>query len=208
MKKLDLVALASGGGTNLQAIIDNIEAGKVNARINAVISNNSKAFCLERARKHNIPAIHLSHNMFATPEQFDDKLLSVLKENEVDLIILAGYMKMLSPRVIKAYRNKILNIHPGLLPHFGGKGMYGIHVHEAVLKSGMKVSGVTVHLVDEIYDHGAIVLQKCVPVEDHDTPESLAQRVLKVEHQLYSEAIQLFAEDKIEIRDNKAYLKR
>jgi formyltetrahydrofolate-dependent phosphoribosylglycinamide formyltransferase len=208
MKKLNLVALASGGGTNLQAIIDNIEAGKVNARIKAVISNNSKAFCLERARKHNIPAIHLSHKMFAAPDQFDDKLLSLLKENEVDFVILAGYMKMLSPRVIKAYKNKILNIHPGLLPHFGGKGMYGIHVHEAVLKSGMKVSGVTVHLVDEIYDHGPIVLQKCVPVEDHDTPESLAERVLNVEHQLYSEAIQLFAEDKIEIRDNRAYLRR
>jgi phosphoribosylglycinamide formyltransferase-1 len=208
MKKLNLVVLASGGGTNLQAIIDNIQAGKLDARIKAVISNNSKAFCLERARKHNIPAIHLSHKMFDTQDEFNEKLLSILKENEVDLVILAGYMKILSPRVIRTYRNKILNIHPALLPHFGGKGMYGIHVHEAVLKSGMKVSGVTVHIVDEIYDHGAIVLQRCVPVEDQDTPESLAERVLKVEHQLYSEVIQLFAEDKIEVRDNKAYIKK
>jgi len=208
MRKLNLVVLASGGGTNLQAIIDSIEAGKVDARIKAVISNNSKAFCLERARKHNIPAIHLSHKMFEAKDEFDEKLLSVLKENEVDLIILAGYMKILSPKVIRAYRNKILNIHPGLLPHFGGKGMYGIHVHQAVLKSGMKVSGVTVHMVDEIYDHGAIVLQKCVPVENHDTPESLAERVLKVEHQLYSEAIQLFAEERIEVRDNRVYIRK
>jgi phosphoribosylglycinamide formyltransferase-1 len=208
MKKLNLVVLASGGGTNLQAIIDNIQAGKLDARIKAVISNNSKAFCLERARKHNIPAIHLSHKMFDTQDEFDEKLLSILKEKEVDLVILAGYMKILSPKVIRTYRNKILNIHPALLPHFGGKGMYGIHVHEAVLKSGMKVSGVSVHIVDEIYDHGAIVLQRCVPVEDQDTPESLAERVLKVEHQLYPEAIQLFAEDKIEVRDNKAYIKK
>lgn len=208
MKKLNLVALASGGGTNLQAVIDHIEAGKLDAQIKAVISNNSKAFCLERARKHNMPAIHLSHKMFNTTDEFDEKLLSVLKENGADLVILAGYMKIVSPKVIRAYRNKILNIHPGLLPHFGGTGMYGIHVHEAVLKSGMKVSGVTVHIVDEIYDHGAIIMQKCVPVEDHDTPESLAERVLKVEHQLYSEAIQLFAQDKIEVRDNKAYRKR
>jgi len=178
MKKINLAVLASGGGSNLQAIIDNIEAG------------------------------HLSHKMFDTPDEFDAKFLSILKENEVDLIVLAGYMKMLSPEVVRTYKNKILNIHPALLPHFGGKGMYGIHVHEAVLNSGMKVSGVTVHIVDEIYDHGAIILQRCVPVEDDDTPESLAERVLKVEHQLYSQAIQLFAQDKIEIRDNKAYLKR
>lgn len=208
MRKLNLAVLASGGGTNLQAIIDNIEAGKLNAEIKAVISNNSKAFCLERARKHNIAAIHLSHKMFNTTDEFNEKLLSVLKENGADLVILAGYMKILSPKVIRAYRNKILNIHPGLLPQFGGKGMYGIHVHEAVLKSGMKVSGVTVHIVDEIYDHGAIVLQKCVPIEDDDTPESLAERVLKVEHQLYSEAIQLFAEDKIEVRENRVYMKK
>ncbi|MGB2697764.1 MAG: phosphoribosylglycinamide formyltransferase [Candidatus Zixiibacteriota bacterium] len=208
MKKLNLVVLASGGGTNLQLIIDNIESGKLNAEIKAVISNNSKAFCLERARKHNIPTIHLSHKMFNTADEFDDKLLSILKENKVDLVILAGYMKILSPTVIRAYKNKILNIHPGLLPHFGGKGMYGMHVHEAVLKSGMKVSGVSVHIVDEVYDHGPIILQRCVPVESDDTPESLAQRVLIIEHQLYSEAIQLFAEDKIEIKENRVHIKK
>ncbi len=208
MKKLNLVVLASGGGTNLQAIIDNIEAGKLNAQIKAVISNNSKAFALERARNHHIPTMHLSHKQFNTSEEFDQKLLSVLKENETDMIVLAGYMKMIAPTVIRQYKNRIINIHPALLPSFGGKGMYGIHVHEAVIKSGAKVTGVSVHLVDEIYDHGAIVMQKTVPVSDDDTPESLAERVLKVEHQAYSEAIQLFAEDKIEVRGNRSYLKQ
>jgi phosphoribosylglycinamide formyltransferase-1 len=207
MKKLNLVALASGGGTNVQAIIDNIEAGKLNAQIKAVISNNSKSGALERARKHNITAIHLSHKQFATPEEFDQRLLSVLKENETDLVVLAGYMKMLSPTIVRAYKNKILNIHPALLPSFGGSGMYGIHVHEAVIDSGVKVTGVTVHLVDEIYDHGPIIVQKCVPVLADDTPEILQQRVLPHEHKLYSEAIQLFAEGKVEIKDNKAYIK-
>ena len=183
MKKLNLIVIASGGGTNLQAIIDNIEAGKLSARIKAVISNNSKSGALERARNHNIPAIHLSHKQFATPEEFDLKLLSILKENDTDMVVLAGYMKMLSPVIIREYKNRIINIHPALLPSFGGPGMYGIHVHEAVIKAGVKVSGVTVHLVDEIYDHGAIVIQKTVPVMDDDTPESLAERVLKVEHQ-------------------------
>jgi phosphoribosylglycinamide formyltransferase-1 len=115
---------------------------------------------------------------------------------------------MISPAIIRQYKNRIINIHPALLPSFGGKGMYGIHVHEAVIKAGVKVTGVTVHLVDEIYDHGAIVMQKTAPVLDDDTPESLAERVLKVEHQIYSEAIQLFAEDKIEIRGNRSYLKK
>jgi len=208
MKKIKLAVLASGGGTNLQAIIDKIESGKLSAEIRVVISNNSKSFALERARRHNIKDVHLSHKMFETKDEFDENLLEILKENEVDLVVLAGYMKILSPKVIRAYKNRMINIHPALLPHFGGKGMYGIHVHEAVIKSGVKVTGVTVHLVDEIYDHGAIIIQKCVPVEDSDTPESLAERVLKVEHQLYSEAIQLFAEEKIEIKGNRVYVKK
>ncbi len=208
MKKLNLVVLCSGEGTNLQAIIDHIEAGKLNAQIKAVISNNSKAGALERARNHNIPGIHLSHKQFATPEEFDQKLLSILKENQTDMLVLAGYMKMLSPVIIREYKNRIINIHPALLPSFGGPGMYGILVHEAVIKSGVKVTGVTVHMVDEVYDHGAIVMQKTVPVMDDDTPESLAERVLKVEHQTYSEALQLFAEERVEIKDNRAFIKK
>jgi len=207
MKKLNLAVLTSGGGTNLQAVIDAIEKGELSAEIKIVISNNSKAFALERARKHNIQALHLSHKQFTTSEEFDEKLLSVLKEKQIDMILLAGYMKILSPTIIRAYRNRILNIHPALLPHFGGPGMYGIHVHEAVIKSGVKISGVTVHIVDEVYDHGAIVMQKAVEVKDDDTPETLAERVLKVEHQTYKEAIQLFAEDRVEIKNNRVYVK-
>ena len=208
MKNLNLAVLASGGGTNLQAIIDAVEKGELSAEVKIVISNNSKAFALERARKHNIQALHLSHKQFATSEEFDDKLLAVLKENQIDMILLAGYMKILSPIIIQAYRHRILNIHPALLPHFGGPGMYGIHVHEAVIKSGVKISGVTVHIVDEAYDHGAIVMQKAVEVKDDDTPESLAERVLKVEHQTYKEAIQLFAEDRIDIKDNRIFVRQ
>ena len=207
MKKLNLVVLASGGGTNLQAIIDSIEAGEVDAQIKAVISNNSKSGALERARNHNITDIHLSHKQFATPEEFNQKLLSILKENETNLVVLAGYMKMLSPTVIREYKNRIINIHPALLPSFGGKGMYGIHVHEAVIESGVKVTGVTVHVVDEVYDHGAILFQKCVPVSSDDTPENLQQKVLPYEHEAYSRVIQLFAEGKIEIKDNRAFIK-
>ncbi len=207
MKKLNLAILCSGGGTNLQALIDAIERGELLAEIKIVISNNSKAFALERAKNHNIPALHLSHKQFTTLEEFDQRLLEVLKENQIDMVVLAGYMKILSPVIIRAYKNRILNIHPALLPHFGGPGMYGIHVHEAVIKSGVKITGVTVHIVDEVYDHGAIVIQKPVEVKDDDTPESLAERVLKVEHQTYKEAIQLFAESRVEVKDNRAYIK-
>jgi len=207
MKKLNLAVLCSGGGTNLQALIDAIERGELLAEIKIVISNNSKAFALERAKNHNIPALHLSHKQFTTPEEFDQRLLEVLKENQIDMVVLAGYMKILSPVIIRAYKNRILNIHPALLPHFGGPGMYGIHVHEAVIKSGVKITGVTVHIVDEVYDHGAIVIQKPVEVKDDDTPESLAERVLKVEHQTYKEAIQLFAEGRVEVKVNRAYIK-
>ncbi len=207
MKKLNLIVLASGGGTNLQAIIDSIEAGKVDAQIKAVISNNSKSGALERARNHNITDIHLSHKQFATPEEFNQKLLSILKEKETDLVVLAGYMKIISPTVIREYKNRMINIHPALLPSFGGKGMYGIHVHEAVIESGVKVTGVTVHVVDEVYDHGAILFQKCVPVSSDDTPESMQQKVLPHEHEAYSRVIQLFAEGKIEIKDNRAFIR-
>jgi len=207
MEKLNLAVLCSGGGTNLQALIDAVENGELSAEIKIVISNNSNAFALERARKHNISGLHLSHKQFATPEEFDQRLLNVLRENQIDMIVLAGYMKMLSSTIIRAYKNRILNIHPALLPHFGGPGMYGMHVHEAVIKSGVKITGVTVHIVDEVYDHGAIVMQKPVEVKDDDTPESLAERVLKVEHDTYKKAVQLFAEERVEIRDNRAYIK-
>lgn len=207
MAQLRLAVLASGRGSNFEAILNNIKQGKLDASIQVVISNKSSAGALEIARQNGIPAVHLSTKDFPEQEQFDERLLSILVEHQVSFVVLAGYLKMLSPIVVRKFKNRILNIHPALLPSFGGKGMYGIHVHEAVLAYGCKVSGVTVHLVDEEYDTGPPVLQRCVPVQDDDTPETLAARVLRVEHQIYSEALQLFAQDRIEINGRQVKIK-
>ncbi len=200
---LRLAVLASGGGTNLQAIIDACQRGEIDARVVLVISNNSAAGALERARKNGIPDLHLSGRQFAGQQEFDNRLLEVLAEHRVDLVILAGYMKLLSPAVVRAYRHRMLNIHPALLPCFGGQGMYGIRVHQAVIDSGAKFSGVSVHIVDEQYDHGPIVAQRVVPVMDDDTPENLADRVLLEEHRIYKEVIQLFAEDRVRVHGRR-----
>jgi phosphoribosylglycinamide formyltransferase-1 len=199
MSPIILGILASGGGTNLQAIIDSIEIGRVTARIAVVISNNSKAWALVRARHHGIPAIHVSRPMFSSEEELDRAIFRTLQEHRVELVILAGYMKKIGLQTIRAYRNRILNTHPALLPAFGGHGMYGHHVHEAVLASGATVSGVTIHLVDEEYDHGPIVAQRTVPVLSGDTPETLAARVLEQEHLLYPQVIQWFAEGRVRV---------
>lgn len=199
MAHLRLAVLASGRGSNFEAILNNIKQGKLDASIQVVISNKDSAGALEIARQNEIPAVHISKKEFPAQKQFDEQVLSILNEYQVNFVILAGYLKMLSPVVVRKFKNRILNIHPALLPSFGGKGMYGIHVHEAVLAYGCRVSGVTVHLVDEAYDTGPPVLQRCVPVQDGDTPETLAARVLKVEHQIYTEALQLFTQDRIEI---------
>lgn len=207
MARLQLAILASGRGSNFEAILNNIKQGKLAASIQVVISNKSSAGALEIARQNGIPAVHISKSEFPEQEQFDIQLLSILNQYGANFIVLAGYLKMLSPFVVRKFKNRILNIHPALLPSFGGKGMYGIHVHEAVLEYGCKVSGVTVHLVDEAYDTGPPVLQRCVPVQDGDTPEILAARVLKVEHQIYTEALQLFVEDRIEIVGRQVKIK-
>ncbi len=207
MAQLRLGVLASGRGSNFEAILNNIQQSNLDASIQVVISNKSSAGALEIARKNGIPAVHISKKEFPEQEQFDEQLLSILAVYQVSFVVLAGYMKMLSPIIVRKFKNRILNIHPALLPSFGGKGMYGIHVHEAVLAYGCKVSGVTVHLVDEKYDTGPPVLQRCVPVQDDDTPETLAARVLKVEHQIYSEALQLFAQNRIEIIGRRVKIK-
>lgn len=202
-KSLKIAVLASGEGTNLQAIIDAIKGGRLKAEIRAVISNNSGSGALRRARKEGLFGLYLSHKQFIVPEEFDQELLKVLGEREVELVCLAGYMKMLSPRVISAYRERILNIHPALLPAFGGKGMFGQRVHQAVIEYGVKLTGVTVHIVDEKYDHGPIVLQRAVPVLENDDAKSLSQRVLEVEHKLYPEAIRLFAEGRAKVEGRR-----
>lgn len=198
---LFLAVLASGNGSNLQAISHAIENQELHARIQLVLSNNSQAGALQFARERGIPAVHLSSKVIPQENQFIQSMLSVFSEYNVNFIALAGYMKLVPPEVVRRYRNRITNIHPALLPRFGGAGMYGMHVHEAVIQSGETESGATVHLVDEAYDRGPIVLQRRIAVLPTDTPDSLQKKVLQVEHQLYPEALQLFAEERVVIEN-------
>jgi len=204
---LNLCVLASGSGSNLKAIIKAGKTGKISSQVALVISNNSDSGALNTAKKYKIPAIHLSQKLFESPAEFNKELLRLLKKFKIDLIILAGYMKIVSPEIIQKYKNKILNIHPALLPAFGGKGMYGINVHEAVLSSGEKKSGATVHMVDSEYDEGPVVLQKEVRIGAKETPETLRKKILRIEHNLYPEAIKLFEDRKISVKGNKVYIK-
>ena len=186
MSGLRMAVLVSGGGTNLQSVIDAVEAGTLQSKIVCVISNKETAYGLERARKHQIPAYFINPK----EEEYDDKLLAKLEEEKVDLVVLAGYLKILAPNLIQKYKHRIINIHPSLLPKFGGKGFYGLHVHEAVIAAGEKESGATVHYVDEGVDTGEIILQRKVQVEVDDTPETLQARILdKIEHKILVEAI-------------------
>lgn len=195
---LIIAVFASGKGSNLRAILDGVRSGRIpGARIALVISNNSAAGALTLAREHNIPALHISRRQYATDESFEEGILESLRRHDVNFIVLAGYMKKLGPRIVRPFRNRIINIHPALLPKFGGEGMYGMHVHEAVIAAGEKFSGATVHIVDDEYDRGAIIAHRTVPVVPGDTPETLAARVLEAEHALYPETLRLFAGGKI-----------
>ena len=177
---LKLAVLVSGSGTNLQAIIDRIEDGSVrNAKIEVVISNNPKAYALERAKKHGIDARCISPKSFETREAFNEALLEALVKSGAELIVLAGFMVVVPPAIISRFRNKIINIHPSLIPSFCGQGYYGLHVHEAALKKGVKISGATVHFVDEGTDTGPIIMQKAVEVKAKDTPEVLQRRIME-----------------------------
>jgi phosphoribosylglycinamide formyltransferase-1 len=204
---MNIAVFASGRGSNLMAILKAIEEGKLKARVVVVVSNNSSAGALEIARSKGIDALHISRRQFSSDREYADKILSELRKRNVELVVLAGYMKKIPAEVVSEYRNRILNIHPALLPSFGGQGMYGINVHKAVIESGVKITGVTVHIVDEEYDHGPIVLQRAVEVKDDDTPETLAERVLKVEHEVYPEAIRLFVEGKVNVFGRKVIIK-
>lgn len=197
--KARLAVFISGGGTGLQAIIDASRRGDLSADVVWVVSSSSKAFGLERARKENIETFVFLTKQYGTPEAATSDLLAKLRERRVEYIALAGYLKLLSPEVVRAYPRRILNIHPGLLPRYGGPGMYGHFVHEAVLASGDKESGPTVHLVDEIFDHGRILEQVRVPVLPGDTPETLAARVLIEEHKLYPRVIDNLIKGKYEL---------
>ena len=198
---LKIGVLVSGGGTNLQAIIDGIQNGDItNAGIEVVISNNPGAYALQRAKDNNIPAVCISPKSFDTRGEFNEALIAKIDEYHPDLIVLAGCMVVLPSELIKKYENKIINIHPALIPSFCGKGFYGLHVHEAVLERGVKLTGATVHFVDEGTDTGPIIIQKAVQVRKGDTPEILQKRVMvEAEWKIMPQAINLIANGKVEV---------
>lgn len=198
--ELKIAVFASGRGSNFEAILNAIQTGKIrNARIVLVISNNAEAGALTVARSNGIPALLKQRNDFSSEKAFAEALLRVLESYSVNFIVLAGYLKKIAPEIISRFRDHIINIHPALLPAFGGKGMYGHLVHQAVIAARSPISGATIHLVDEEYDKGPIVLQKSVKVSPDDTEEGLAEKILSIEHELYPEAIRLFAEGRIHL---------
>jgi phosphoribosylglycinamide formyltransferase-1 len=192
---LPLGILISGSGTNLQAIIDAIERRTLDAVIRVVISNRADAYGLTRAQNHGLPAVVVSHKDFSSREAFETELVKVLQQHGVELVALAGFMRLLSPFFIRAFPHRIMNIHPALLPSFPG-----IHAQRQALERGVRIAGATVHFVDEETDHGPIIVQAAVPVYPDDTEESLSARILAQEHRIYPQAIQLFAEGRLEIR--------
>jgi phosphoribosylglycinamide formyltransferase 1 len=203
---MNIVVFASGHGSNFQAILGAIDSGLLPARITALISNKSDAGAITIAHTHGIQASYLSNKLFPSEDALAEAMLNVLSKQRADFVVLAGYLKKIPVQIVRRYRNRIINIHPALLPMFGGAGMYGHFVHEAVIASGMKVSGATVHLVDEEYDRGPIIIQKAVEITPNDTPDSLAAKVLTIEHEILPLAIKAFAEGKIKIEGKKAWI--
>lgn len=205
---LNIAVLVSGGGTNLQAIIDAVESGEIsNTRICGVISNNQNAYALERAKKHGIKSFCVSPKSFSTRAEFNQSFLETVDMLEPDLIVLAGFLVVIPPEMTEKYRNRIINIHPSLIPSFCGTGYYGLKVHEAALSRGVKVVGATVHFVDEGTDTGPIILQKAVDVEQGDTPEVLQRRVMEqAEWKILPRAIDLIANGKVKVEDGKAVI--
>ena len=207
---LKLAVLVSGGGTNLQSIIDSIADGRItNAEIKVVISNNKNAYALERAAKAEIPAKALSPKDFTDREAFNDALLQALIDSEADLVVLAGCLVVIPPKIVEHFKNRIINIHPSLIPSFCGKDYYGLKVHEGVLNRGVKVTGATVHFVDDGTDTGPIILQKAVEVYQDDTPKSLQLRVMEeAEWVIMPRAIDLIANGKVKVEGGKALIEQ
>ena len=194
--------LVSGRGTNLQAIIEAIEEGKIAGEIKVVISDNPDAYALKRAQQYHIDTLYINFKEFKNRENYDKEIIKTLKEKKIDLVVLAGYMRILSSYFIRAYQNKIMNIHPALLPSFPG-----LHAQKQAIEDGVKVSGCTVHFVDEGVDSGPIILQKAVEVSDDDTEESLTEKILQEEHLIYPQAIQLFSEGRLIIKGRRVFIK-
>ena len=207
-KPLRVVVMVSGGGTNLQAIIDSVKNGTItNTQIVGVISNNKNAYALKRAEENDIPSMCVSPKDFETRDIFNEKLLEAVDSYEPDLIVLAGFLVVIPPEMIKKYENRMINIHPSLIPSFCGKGYYGLKVHEAALARGVKVVGATVHFVDEGTDTGPIILQKAVEVQQGDTPEVLQRRVMEqAEWKILPKAIDLIANGKVRVEDKKTVI--
>ena len=199
MEQIRLGFLASHGGSNIQAIIDACRNGRLDAEPCVAISNNSRSRALERAACAGIPCYHLSARTHPDADALDKAILGVLERHGVSLVVLGGYMKKLGPATLSRFRNRIVNVHPALLPRFGGRGFYGRAVHEAVLASGDRTTGATIHLVDEEFDHGPLIAQREVPVLDADTADTLAERVLEVEHRLYVDTLRRIASGEIDL---------
>jgi phosphoribosylglycinamide formyltransferase-1 len=206
---MKMVVLVSGGGTNLQAIIDAIDSGEItNAKISAVISNNPGAYALTRAKKHGIETLVVSPKQYENREAFNDALLESVNRFEPDLIVLAGCLVIIPEKMVKAYENRIINIHPALIPSFCGTGYYGLRVHEAALERGVRVTGATVHFVDTGTDSGPIILQKAVEVKQGDTPEKLQRRVMEqAEWVIMPEAINLIANGRVHVKNGRVEIR-
>ena len=191
---LNIAVCVSGGGTDLQSVIDACEAGKINGQIRLVISNRKKAYGLERARLHGIQAEWIKD---------EDEILKRFEEEKIDVVVLAGYLAIVGDKLIEQYKNRIINIHPSLIPSFCGPGFYGMHVHEAVFKRGVKVSGATVHFVTGEVDGGPIILQRAVDISDLETPEDIQARVLEIEHEILPEAVALYCEGRVSVENER-----
>lgn len=204
----NIIVLVSGGGTNLQALINAQENGEMkNGKITCVISSNPDAYALRRAENHGIPAKVLNRKDYRNNQEYTQDLLKLLESEKADLIVLAGFMIILDKALIQAYENKIINVHPSLIPSFCGDGFYGLHVHEKALEKGVKLTGATVHFVNEICDGGAIILQKAVEIQNGDTPEILQKRVMEqAEWQILPQAVSLFCEDRLTVIGNHVYI--
>lgn len=200
-----IAVLASGSGSNLQSLIDNIH--NKDGIICAVISDRKGAYALERAKTVGIPAIHISRLKYEDNEDFNNEILSVLKQYEADGVVLAGYLRILTPKFIDKYKNKIINIHPSLIPSFCGDGFYGMRVHNAVYEKGVKITGATVHFVDHGVDSGPIIMQKAVEIGQNDSPEDIQKKVLEIEHKILVQSVRHFLCDKIDVINNRVYIK-
>lgn len=207
MPQVKIGVLISGSGTNLQSLIDNIENENINGKITVVISNKKDAYGLERARQKNIDTVYVNYKDYESFDKFNDAIIEELKSYGVELVVLAGYLKILTSKFIEEYSNRIINIHPSLIPSFCGKGYYGIKIHEEVINYGVKLSGATVHFVDEGADTGPIIIQEAVDVCYDDTAEALQKKILKIEHKILPLAVKYYCEGRIQINGRKVKIK-